>query len=105
MGFLIQRIFLLLVVLLGLMSCEDNPKKPEKKIEKKVEKWSEAGSFNEDSAYTNLLPNKLVLALECPIPLITLNVAIGFPISLLLWGLKFPNKLARLLHLMELSCQ
>ena len=51
MGFLIQRIFLLLVVLLGLMSCEDNPKKPEKKIEKKVEKWLEAGSFNEDSAY------------------------------------------------------
>ena len=51
MGFLIQRIFLLLVVLLGLMSCEDNPKKPEKKIEKRVEKWLEAGSFNEDSAY------------------------------------------------------
>ena len=75
MEFLIQRIFLLLIVIVGLMSCED---KPEKKIEKKVEKWSEAGTFNEDSAYTNLLPNKLVLALECPIPLITLNVAIGF---------------------------
>ena len=48
---LIQKIFLLLVVFIGLLSCEDNPKVPEKKIEKKVEKWLEAGTFNEDSAY------------------------------------------------------
>ena len=51
MGFLIQRIFLLLIVLLGLLSCENNPEKPEKKIEKKVKKWLEVGVFNQDSAY------------------------------------------------------
>ena len=77
MGDLIQRIFILLAVLIGLLSCEDNPKAPEKKIEKKVEKWLDAGTFNEDSAY-QFIANKLALALECQIPQIMLNVAIGF---------------------------
>jgi len=104
MGFLIQRIFLLLVVLLGLMSCEDNPKKPEKKIEKKVEKWLGAGSFNEDSAYKFIakqvsfgprVPNSSS-HVKCGDWLSTKLASLGFEVS---------NKLARLLHLMVLSCQ
>lgn len=83
MGGLIQRIFLLLVVLIGLLSCEDNPKAPEKKIEKKVEKWLEAGTFNEDSAY-QFIAKQVSFGLECPIPQIMLNVAIGFLLNYLL---------------------
>ena len=50
MGDLIQRIFILLAVLIGLLSC-DNPKAPEKKIEKKGREMAGCRTFNEDSAY------------------------------------------------------